>query len=89
MARKQYVIKQITLSQNHASPTELFRIADSNLSVWLGHTEAGKWCKLHATDLTFRITNKNHEYPTMNILARLNDDEYTMYVLKFGSVTVC
>ena len=87
MARKQYVIKQITLPKDHASTAALFHIADFNLNLWLG-TPAGKWCKLHATDITFRITNQNHEFTRMNILARLNEDEYTMYILKFGSITV-
>ncbi len=87
MARKQYCLKSITLGQDHAraGPRALFATGELVLQHWLGYTKAGRWCKKHLTDLTFRV---NYSYtngsPVLEIMARLEESDYTLYLLKYG-----
>ena len=85
MARKQYCLKTIEISQHFSSTAELFFCGESAMNNWLLTTKAGRWCKKHLTDLTFRVNYQyNNECPVINVMARLEPEDYTLYLLKYG-----
>ena len=68
--------------------SELFFHGERKMNEWLVVSSAGRWCKKNATDLTFRInyqyTDNNNQYPVVQVMARLEPEEYTLYLLKHG-----
>ena len=85
MAQKQYCVKSIELTQHFDNTSELFFAAERTMNQWISSTVAGRWCKKHLKDLTFRINYQyNNEYPVVNIMARLEESDYTLYLLTYG-----
>ena len=88
MARKQYCLKTIKLDTDYSNTSELFFHGERAMNNWLYTTNAGRWCKKHLTDLTFRVDyqyNKdNQSYPVIQVMARLEPEDYTLYLLTYG-----
>jgi len=85
MSQKQYCVKSIELTQHFNNTSELFFHSERYMNEWLYKTSAGRWCKKHLKDLTFRINYQyNNEYPVVNIMARLEPEDYTLYLLTHG-----
>ena len=87
MARTQYCLKTIELDRNFNTTADLFFQGERTMNAWLYSTAAGRWCKKHLTDLTFRVNyqyNEDNQYPVIQIMARLEPEDYTLYLLKHG-----
>jgi hypothetical protein len=87
MARTQYCLKTIELSTHFNTTAELFFHGERHMNEWLYRTPAGRWCKKNVTDLTFRVNyqyNNENKYPVIEVVARLEPEDYTLYLLKHG-----
>ena len=87
MARTQYCLKTIELDRHFNTTADLFFQGERTMNAWLYSTAAGRWCKKHLTDLTFRVNyqyNEDNQYPVIQIMARLEPEDYTLYLLKHG-----
>lgn len=90
MARIQHCIKTIYLNTEYTTTNELFFHGERAMNEWLFATAAGKWCKKHVTDLTFRVNYQyandyiEHKYPVIQVMGRLEPEDYTLYLLKHG-----
>lgn len=88
MAQTQYCLKNIKLNIHHNTTSELFFHGERAMNQWLYSTAAGRWCKKHITDLTFRVdyqySKDNQSYPMIQVMARLEPEDYTLYLLKHG-----
>lgn len=70
---------------HYSNTTAMFNSIEDLMSYWLYAQAAGKWCKKNATDLTYRIDYQyNESYPVVKIMGRLEPEEYTLYLLKYG-----
>ena len=87
MARTQYCLKNIKLDKHFNTTAELFFHGERYMNEWLYGTEAGRWCKKNVSDLTFRVNyqyNNENRYPIIEVMARLEPEDYTLYLLKHG-----
>lgn len=87
MARQQYCLKTIELDSHFNTTADLFFQGERTMNAWLYSTAAGRWCKKYITDLTFRVNyqyNNENKYPVIQIMARLEPEDYTLYLLKHG-----
>lgn len=87
MARQQYCLKTINLSEHFNTTSELFFRGERAMNSWLLNTAAGRWCKKNVDDLTFRINyqyNKDQEYPIIQVMGKLEPEDYTLYLLQNG-----
>lgn len=87
MARKNRKLAVIPVKWGWHSDDQLYMHCEQLLNDWLRSNSAGRWCKSHATDLTFKpVVQQAGLRPGCDLIisGRLEETDYSYYLLCFG-----
>lgn len=87
MARKQFRLATITVDTGWHSDDQLYMHCEQLFNQWLWRELEGRWCKLHASDLTYKPVMDYCEDGSFScklfVYGRLEETDYSYYLLKF------